>query len=204
VPPIFLLVASLTIKATLFAWLRYEDAMLYLPFRLLSKVAIPTSFVQNVLTTGLICSRLVRQHRASRAAGIQPSHSRLSLCHVVRIMIESAIIYPIVLLVSSILWSIYSGSFWVLFGMFAPIIGIVSTLLTIRLHIATTRRQDGTTLFTLSPNPGSSGEALRTVQSGRQMSTVQVASETQSVFDGSMCCPPFLEPIFSSTPHTSK
>jgi len=190
VPPIVLLVASLAIRSTLFVWLRYEDPMLYLPFRLLSKAAVPTNFVQNVLTTGLICFRLVRQHRASRAAGIQPSNSRLNLCHVVRIMIESAIIYPIVLLATSILWSANSDSFWILFGMYAPIIGIASTLLTIRLHIATTRREDRTTLFTLSPwinNPDSSGQVLRTGQSERQLSAVEaqslpaveVASETQ-------------------------
>jgi len=152
--------------------------MSYAPYRLSSFVSLPLLFVQNVLTTGLICLRLAQQHRASRAAGIQPSNTRLSLFHIVRIIIESAAIYPIMLLISTILWSIQSDKFVIFFGLYIPIIGIVSTLLTIRIHNATTRRRSKTTLFTLFPwmnNSGSSDER-QPVESGSELTTFGVKS----------------------------
>jgi len=176
--PVVLLVAALAIHVPMLIWLTYESPMSYAPYRLSTFVSLPLLFVQNVLTTGLICLRLARQHQASRAAGIQPSNSRLSLFHIVRIIIESAAIYPIMLLIGTLLWVIQSDKFVIFFGLYIPIIGIVSTLLTIRIHNATTRRSGKTTLFTLFPwmnNTGSSDER-QPASSGSELTTFGVKS----------------------------
>jgi len=142
VAPISLVIASLAMRTQMLAWANDEDPMSYNPFRLLSFAAVPVILVQNLLTTGLICFRLVRQHRSSM------SNAPLDI---VRIMLESAAIYSIHLFLMSILWASNSHGYWILFGMNVPIIGIVSTLLTVRVHVATTRRDHKATLSTLSP-----------------------------------------------------
>src|SRR5687767_14606515 len=58
----------LAINIPLLAWLGTTGPTEDGPFKLLSNVALPVNFVQNVLTTGLIIFRLVRHHQASRVA----------------------------------------------------------------------------------------------------------------------------------------
>jgi hypothetical protein len=103
-------------------------------------------------------------------------------------MIESAAIYPIVLFIAGICWTIQSGGFYIFFNLYPTTIGIVTTLLTVRLHLATIPREGRTTLFTLpafiddSGSPDTSGEGP---ENQRQLTNVEVkslpalASETQ-------------------------
>jgi len=152
VVPIALFFARLAIDIAFLAWWTTSDPTKESPFKLSSQLSLPVTVVQNVLTTGLICFRLIRQHRISRASGIQPSRSRLSLFHVVRIMVESAAIYTALLCITIILQSVNSRGQWIFFAIKPPTIGIVFTLISIRLNILTTRaREPRTTLFTLSP-----------------------------------------------------
>jgi hypothetical protein len=53
----------------------------------------PVSLAQNVITTGLITLKIWNQHRNSTASGVIDRSSRLSLLKIVRIIIESAMIY---------------------------------------------------------------------------------------------------------------
>lgn len=61
------------------------------------------NLAQNILTTGLIVFKILHQHHISSAAGIRSADSRLRLTHVVRILIESALVYTIQLLILIIL-----------------------------------------------------------------------------------------------------
>jgi len=146
--------------------------------KMLHKFPLPLSFAQVVTTTTLICYRLIRHHRASRASGIQPSNNRLSLFHVVRIMLESAAIYAILLFVAIIIQFVHPMALWVISGMKVPIIGIAFTLLTIRLHIVTTRvREARSTLFTVSPWVNNV-DTSQSVSGIHVLTTVEVKSQT--------------------------
>lgn len=64
----------------------------------------PLSLAQNVMTTGLITLKIWNQHRNSAASGVIDRSSRLSLLKIVRIIIESAMIYTGQLFVLVILY----------------------------------------------------------------------------------------------------
>jgi len=146
-------------------------------FKPLLHVTPPLYILQNFTTTGLISFRLVRQHRASRASGIQPSNTRLNLFHVVRIILESAAIYTVFLLITIISLSTGSRTTWILAAMSTPIIGIALTLISFRLHVVAARaREPRTTLFTVAPYVNDSNltdvEASRSTQSENRLPTV--------------------------------
>ncbi|KAJ8488673.1 hypothetical protein ONZ45_g13866 [Pleurotus djamor] len=91
------------------------------------------AFVQNVMTTGLIAYRIWRQERESNQVGIHTSGSRSSLMPIVRIVIESAMIYVVELLVLIILYALHHNGQFVVQESVVPTVGIVFTLLTIRI-----------------------------------------------------------------------
>jgi len=148
-------------------------------FKPLLNVALPVNVLQYIITTSLISFRLIRQHRASRASGIQPSHSRINLFHVVRIILESAAIYTVLLIVTIVFLSMRSRNFWILAGMNTPTVGIAFTLISIRIHVVTTRARDRTTLFTVSPwinNNSSTVLVTPSVQSENQVPPIVTKS----------------------------
>lgn len=59
----------------------------------------PLNLIQNVLTTGLIIVKIWMQYRRSSAMRVIDRSSRLNLIKIIRIVIESAMIYTIQLLV---------------------------------------------------------------------------------------------------------
>lgn len=73
--------------------------------RIMSLNAIyPLSLIQNVMTTGLITLKIWTQHRQSSASGVVDRSSRLTLIRIIRIIIESAMVYTIQLCVLIILY----------------------------------------------------------------------------------------------------
>lgn len=64
----------------------------------------PMALVQNILTTSLLSFKIWRQHRASVAAGVDSGGSALSLIHVLRIVVESAMVYTLQIFVLIILY----------------------------------------------------------------------------------------------------
>lgn len=64
----------------------------------------PIAFLQNVMTTGLITLKIWNQHRASSATGVVDRSSRLSLSRILRIIIESAMVYTVQLFILIILY----------------------------------------------------------------------------------------------------
>jgi len=151
VAPIIVFLTSIILA--LLAWFSVTEGPLDMKkFKPLGHAVLPVNLFQNILTTGLICFRLVCQFRTSRASGIQPSHSRLNLFHVVRIILESAAIFTILYLITIIFYSIQSRIVWVLVGMNTPTIGITFSLISIRMNAVTSRaREPRSTLFTVSP-----------------------------------------------------
>ena len=64
----------------------------------------PLAFLQNVMTTGLITLKIWNQHRASTATGVVDRSSKLSLSRIMRIIIESAMVYTVQLFILIILF----------------------------------------------------------------------------------------------------
>ena len=64
------------------------------------------AFVQNVITTGMIAYRLWRHDRTAHILGVYSAGSRSSLLPIVRIVVESAMIYVLEVLVLIILYAL--------------------------------------------------------------------------------------------------
>lgn len=82
----------------------------------------PINFAQNVLTTGLIAYKIFRQHRTSQSIGLNVSH-RISLIHVMRIIVESALIYTFELMLLIILSFLKSPVQYIVQAAIIPSVG---------------------------------------------------------------------------------
>lgn len=64
----------------------------------------PLAFGENMITTSLIAWKIWRQHRVSRDAGVIDRGTRVSLFQILRIIIESAMVYTFQILLVIILF----------------------------------------------------------------------------------------------------
>lgn len=83
----------------------------------------PIAFVQNVLTTGLIIYRLVKQDLTSRQSGLAPSSERIGLIDIARIILESGALYTVEFAVLITLYWLGDTGQLVILGMVTPTIG---------------------------------------------------------------------------------
>ncbi|KJA22528.1 hypothetical protein HYPSUDRAFT_202098 [Hypholoma sublateritium FD-334 SS-4] len=100
----------------------------------------PLSLAQNVITTGLITLKLWSQHRQSSASGVIDRSSRLSLIKIIRIIIESAMVYTIQLCILIVLYFLNDTFQYIVQAAIVPSIGIVFVLIALRVHRA--KQQD--------------------------------------------------------------
>lgn len=89
----------------------------------LFKITYPLNTFQNVLTTGLIAFRLHRDYKKSTRAGFNSAQSRFGYIAVMRIIVESALVYTVLQVVMTILWSIDHPSIVIVQHMIPPSIG---------------------------------------------------------------------------------
>ncbi|RXW18703.1 hypothetical protein EST38_g7153 [Candolleomyces aberdarensis] len=100
--PILLFLITVGIALTLDVWFTkpftsYDNISLIVDF------SYPINLAQNVLTTGLITLKILKQYHLSSSTGLV-STNRVSLITVTRIMVESASIYTVELLFLIILY----------------------------------------------------------------------------------------------------
>lgn len=88
-----------------------------------SRTLYPLAVAQNVLTTGLIVFKIWQQHRLSASHGIVDRGSPLSLLRILRIIIESAMIYTLQVIVYMILFFCQSPAQIILQNMMIPSLG---------------------------------------------------------------------------------
>jgi hypothetical protein len=93
---------------------------------LLLNMAFPVNIAQSCLVTGLITFRIWRQHRASRAAGLSEHGAGLGLLTIIRIIVESTMIFTIQQVVLCILSYFDSPAQWALLGTLVPSMGMFS------------------------------------------------------------------------------
>ncbi|KAF8154740.1 hypothetical protein B0H34DRAFT_660497 [Crassisporium funariophilum] len=99
----------------------------------------PLAFAQNVMTTGLITLKIWNQHRASSAFGVVDRGSRLSLVRIMRIVVESAMVYTIQIFLLVVLYFTGSNAQFIVQPAIVPSIGITFVLIAIRVHLAKRR-----------------------------------------------------------------
>ena len=83
----------------------------------------PLSLAQNVITTGLITLKIWTQHRQSSASGVVDRSSRLSLIKIIRIIIESAMVYTIQLCILIVLYFLNDTFQYIVQAAIVPSIG---------------------------------------------------------------------------------
>ncbi|TFK18634.1 hypothetical protein FA15DRAFT_248708 [Coprinopsis marcescibilis] len=93
----------------------------------------PLQFAQNILTTSLIAFKIWSQHRKVKKVGVVPA-SGLNLISIVRIVIESALVYTISMLVMIILYFTGNPAAIIFQHALVPITGMVFLLIAIRTH----------------------------------------------------------------------
>ncbi|PPQ99409.1 hypothetical protein CVT24_005396 [Panaeolus cyanescens] len=132
--PLILLLVSIGINIMLFVWVTHPAILP--PFTTTFKwmgTVYPLAFAQNTITTGMIAFKVWKQHRDSAALGII-SGSSVALFTVLRIIIESAMIYTIQLLILIITFPMMSWVQAIVQDAIVPSIGIVFVLIAVRVH----------------------------------------------------------------------
>lgn len=135
-PVVFLLVSMATTFVN-WRWFKHPQDFKMNEIIPIFNLTFPLNMAQNVLTTGLIAYKIYMQHRASRASGLQLS-SAVNLVTIVRIIVESAMVYTIVTAIIIILFFVHHPAVVVPQYALPPSIGIVFALIAIRTHVART------------------------------------------------------------------
>ncbi|KAF8628852.1 hypothetical protein AX17_005912 [Amanita inopinata Kibby_2008] len=106
------------------------------------------AFAQNTLTTILIVFKLWKVHRTSTRSSVHNAGSRLGVVKIMRIVVESALLYTIQLLIVVILGAMKHNAQFLIQASVVPSIGIVFGLIAVRVHLQSSRgfRSDDTAL----------------------------------------------------------
>ncbi|TFK18227.1 hypothetical protein FA15DRAFT_730831 [Coprinopsis marcescibilis] len=133
--PSLLLLASIIVHSINLAWFATSNRALLPIVRYTSDANFPLHFVQNIITTGLISFKIWYQHSLVRRVGVVVNGG-LNLMNIVRIIIESALIYTITMLIMVILFLARHPAAVIFQHALVPITGMVFLLVAIRTHSA--------------------------------------------------------------------
>ncbi|KAF9463693.1 hypothetical protein BDZ94DRAFT_1258300 [Collybia nuda] len=132
--PSILLIFSIAVNAVIMFWILGPFADRFAELMIWIKTVYPITFAQNILTTGLIVFKILRRYRGSTAAGVRNAGSPLRLIHVVRILVESAMLYTVPLFVMIVLNHRGLNAQIIVQCALVPIIGIAINLIAVRIH----------------------------------------------------------------------
>lgn len=133
--PILLLLTSVGTTFVHWVWFKNPLAVPWPVMQHLLDLTYPLNLVQNVGTTSLIGFKLYMQYRRSARSGLDPNRG-LGFIAVMRIIVESALIYTTVMLLMTILYYVNHPSLVIVQHVLAPCIGIVFVLIAIRAHVS--------------------------------------------------------------------
>ncbi|KDR70199.1 hypothetical protein GALMADRAFT_255064 [Galerina marginata CBS 339.88] len=132
--PTLLLLCAIGINSFIIFWFMHPfNVDPIIGFAALDSI-YPMAFAQNVITTSLIALKIWKQYRASSASGVVDRSSRLSLIQILRIVVESAMIYTLQIFVLIILYFRFDPSQIIVQSAIIPSIGIVFVLIAVRIH----------------------------------------------------------------------
>ncbi|KAF9559967.1 hypothetical protein CPC08DRAFT_708439 [Agrocybe pediades] len=136
--PIILLILSIASNAALLFWFTHPGTQSEKSILQWMATIYPFAFAQNTITTGMIAFKIWRQHRSSTELGVH-NHSPLDLIGVMRIVVESAMIYTLQLLILIILFPLHHNAQLIVQCAIVPSIGIVFVLIAVRVHFSRSR-----------------------------------------------------------------
>ncbi|KAF9465428.1 hypothetical protein BDZ94DRAFT_1253773 [Collybia nuda] len=142
--PSLLLIYTIAVNSTIMYWFKNPLAISFVELIPWMNTIYPINFIQNTFTTGLIVFKILHQHRISTAAGARISGSHLKLTHILRIVVESAMVYTIELLIAIILYFRQHNAQFILQYAMVPTIGIVFNLIAVRIHMTESETVDTT------------------------------------------------------------
>jgi len=133
-PAVLLVMSFIANSVTLYLFTQVRSGTIFSPTLIHWMDTIyALAFCQIVLTTGLLAYRLWRSDRAFLALGLRSPGTRSSLMPIIRIVIESAMIYIIEMLVLIILYTLGHNSLFIVQEAIVPSVGIVFTTISVRL-----------------------------------------------------------------------
>ncbi|KAF5330014.1 hypothetical protein D9611_010498 [Ephemerocybe angulata] len=147
VAPTLLLIGSIATTFVNWHWFLHPTAFAPKDIAPILWITFPLNLAQNMLTTSLIAFKIYKQHRDTVRSGLQLS-SGLDLMGVIRIIVESAMVYTVETAIIIVLMAINHPSVVIVQHALPGSIGIVFCLIAIRTHVA---RSD------TAPRPGASG-----------------------------------------------
>ncbi|KAJ3527009.1 hypothetical protein NMY22_g9940 [Coprinellus aureogranulatus] len=138
--PILLLAHSVASQAVnnsvLMIYLNRPTFLTYEQVRPLVDMVYPINISQSCLTTALITLKIWRQYRVSRAAGLSSGSSGVGLLTIVRIIVESTMIFTAQQVIMCILYYLGHPAQYIFHGTIVPSIGVTFALLSIRVNDA--------------------------------------------------------------------
>ncbi|KAJ3545570.1 hypothetical protein NMY22_g2380 [Coprinellus aureogranulatus] len=123
-------------NSILLASLMHPKALTFTQVRPVIDMVYPINITQSCLTTALITLKLWRQYRLSRSAGLTPHGSGVGLLTVMRIIVETTMIFTVQQVIMCALYYLDKPAQHVFHGTLVPSIGITFVLLSIRVNEA--------------------------------------------------------------------
>ncbi|KAF8880628.1 hypothetical protein BD779DRAFT_1069533 [Infundibulicybe gibba] len=127
--PAMLMTVSVGVNTASMYWFSHLDRISFARLMKLMSAIYPLAFAQNTLATGLIAYRIWTQHRASVRVGVHNTGSRMNLMYIVRIVVESAMVYTVQLLILIVLYTLQHNAQFVLQLAIVPSIGASRAIL---------------------------------------------------------------------------
>lgn len=160
VVPVLLLLLSVVNSTLILVVFKHPTAMTVAQYKPLFDMTYPVNLSQNLLTTSLIVYKLWSQHRLSRAAGLGTGESGSGIVAIIRIIVESAMIFAFQHMMLMILYLANSPVQYVFHGTLVPSIGVALILIALRAYAATT---EGVSPPPPPPPHSSNSDGSRTV-----------------------------------------
>ncbi|KAF6756050.1 hypothetical protein DFP72DRAFT_1066874 [Ephemerocybe angulata] len=132
--PIALLVLSIVNSTVIDVAYKHPGALPSQDVQALIGIVFPVNIAQSCLTTGLIVFRIWRQYCVSRAAGLHVHGRGIGLFTIMRIIVESAMIFTVQQIILCILCYLGSPTQYVFNEILVPSIGCIFALISIRVY----------------------------------------------------------------------
>lgn len=134
--PSFFLFLSIGVTSVNLFWFKNPDSIPWAIIAPFLAAIFPINLAQNVMTTALIAFRIWRHHQEAQLSGLSMSPSTINFLFIIRIVVESASIYTIETLVMIVLFYTAHPGLIIVQHILSPSIGIVFTLIAVRIHIS--------------------------------------------------------------------
>ncbi|RXW19539.1 hypothetical protein EST38_g6314 [Candolleomyces aberdarensis] len=120
--PTLLVLISMAMTFVNWRWFKHPEDFDPNVIKHIFNMVFPLNLAQNVITTSLIAAKIYMQHRASQRSGLQLS-SAINLITIIRIIVESAMIYTVLTIIIIILLFTVNPAVAIPQQCLAPVIG---------------------------------------------------------------------------------